>query len=328
MKPTVKKIAEDLKLSQATVSKALAGRQEISEETRGRVTKYAHEIGYLKSPAVRRRLGVLAVNPSDMDDSLSSLTFNLLMGFQQYASCLQQDVVVIRANSNELEQATLDLLAHAHQVDGLFVTGLKNTDPYYVQLETTTTPIVTMDIQSSNPLVGQVGTDSIAGGALAIKHLVELGRKQIGFVNGHKEAYISQERLAGYFSALQMNQIPYDPTLCFDGDFSMESGANAADYFVKTDATAIYFASDLMTLGALRRFQALGVNLPQDFSIMGFDNLSICQGCSPTLTTIAQNPMAIGESACAVLHGLIQKIPIRHVRIEPRLVVRESTAKI
>ena len=325
MKPTVKKIAEDLNLSQATISKALAGRQEISEETRERVMKHATEIGYLKSPSMRRRLGVLTVNSTEMDEALSSITFNALMGFQQYANRMQQDVVIIRANSHELEQPTLERLARAHQVDGLFVIGLSKTDPYYIQLETTETPIVTMDIRSGNPMVGHVGTDSIAGGALAVNHLVELGHRRIGFVNGHKEAYISQERLAGYFSALHMHGIEFDYSLCFDGDFSMESGESAADYFIKTDATAIYFASDLMALGALKRFQSLGVSLPQEVSIIGFDNLALCQGCSPTLTTIAQEPMAIGESACVVLHGLVQKIPVRHVRLEPRLVVREST---
>ncbi|MCL2202720.1 MAG: LacI family transcriptional regulator [Defluviitaleaceae bacterium] len=324
MKPTVKKIAQDLGLSPATVSKALSGRHEISDETKERVRLYAHELGYLKSPGQRKRFGVLAVNPDDMEDSQTSLMFSLLMGFQKYADRLDLDVVVFHINGDTPE--TLDQFAYKNKFDGLFVTGIKNTDPYYLQLETTTTPIVTLDIHAKNPLVGNVGTNSISGGALAIRHLTQLGHRRIGFVNGHKEAYISQERLAGYLAALYNHAIPFDPGLCFDGNYSMESGTKAAEYFAKTDTTAIYFASDLMALGAIRRFKTLGYELPRDMSIVGFDNQLLCQGCTPTLTTIAQNPAALGETACALLRGLSQKTPICRAQLEPWLIERESTA--
>jgi LacI family transcriptional regulator len=171
-----------------------------------------------------------------------------------------------------------------------------------------------------------VGTNSISGGVLAIKHLTQLGHKRIGFVNGHKEAYISMERLAGYLAALYTHGIQFDQSLCFDGDYSMESGEKAANYFAETDVTAIYFASDLMALGAIRRFKELGFNLPQDISIVGFDNQSLCQGCTPTLTTIAQDPVALGETACALLRGLTQNTPVSRAQLEPWLEVRESTA--
>ena len=326
MKPTVRKIAEDLGLSSATVSKALSGRQEISSETRARVTAYANELGYLKSTANRRRLGILTVNAPDMDESQSSLMFNLMVNFQKYASRLQYDVIIVTIGFEEQKRETLDHFAYANNFDGLFIAGLKTTDPYYQQLETTTTPIVAMDIHVANPLVGNVGTNSISGGELAIRHLAELGHKRIGLLNGHSEAYISQERLAGYMAALYMHKIHFDPDLCYDGDYSLESGAKAADYFAKTDATAIYCASDLMAQGVIQRFMELGFNLPQDYSIVGFDNMSLCLGCMPTITTIAQNPADLGEAACAVLYGLTQKIPIRNVKLEPYLVVRESTA--
>jgi len=325
MKPTVKSIADKLGLSPATVSKALAGRAEISEATRARVTACANELGYLRSAGNRRRLGVLVVNPTDMEDGQSSLTFNMLMGFQKYAVSQDYDVVVINISTQGQECDALDRIVYKNQFDGLFITGLRNTDPYYTQLETVASPIVVMDIHVANPMVGNVGTNSISGGAMAIRHLTELGHKRIGFVNGHTAAYISQERLAGYLAAIYAQKIPFDQSLCFDGDFSMESGAKAADYFAKTDATAIYFASDLMALGAIRRFLALGHSLPGDFSIVGFDNQSLGLGCTPTLTTIAQDHVALGETACALLLGLVSKIPICHVKLEPRLVVREST---
>ena len=327
MKPTVKRIADGLGLSPATVSKALSGRQDISEGTRNRVMAYANELGYLKIASRRRRFGVLAVNPSDMEDGQSSLMFNLYMGFQMYAERVDHDVVIVNIDSEGQAQETLDQVAHRNQFDGLFISGIKNTDSFYKQLDTVATPTVVMDIHSANPMVGNVGTNSISGGVLAIRHLVGFGHKHIGFVNGHKEAYISQERLAGYVAALYTHEIPFDQRLCFSGDYSMESGVQAADYFAKTDVTAIYFASDLMALGAIRRFQALGISIPQDFSIVGFDNQPLCLGCTPTLTTVAQDTAVLGETACALLRGLSQKIPISQAKLEPRLIIRESTAQ-
>jgi len=326
MKPTVKQIALDLGLSPATVSKALSGRHEISEGTRARVQERAQELGYLKSPGLRRRLGVIAVNPDDMEDSQTSLMFTLLMGFQKYADRVDLDVVVFHINGEG--QETLDQFAQKNKFDGLFIMGIKNTGPYYFQLETTTTPIVTLDIHVKNPMVGIVGTNSISGGALAIKHLTRLGHTRIGFVNGHKEAYISQERLAGYLAAMYSHGIPFDQSLCFDGDFSMESGARAAEYFSKTDSTAIYFASDLMAMGAIRHFITMGYDLPGDMSIVGYDNLPLCQGCTPTLTSVAQDPAALGETACALLRSLAQNTPVSRAYLEPWLEIRGSTAAL
>ncbi|MCL2840876.1 MAG: LacI family transcriptional regulator [Defluviitaleaceae bacterium] len=326
MKPTVKRIADGLGLSPATVSKALSGRRDISEDTRNRVMTYANELGYLKSSGTRRRLGVLAVQPDNMEDDQASFAFNFYMGLQRHAERIDHDVVIVNIDSDMQAQETLDQVAFRNRFDGLFITGIKNTDPYYHQLETVATPTVVMDIRCHNPQVGFVGTNSLSGGGLAIRHLAELGHKKIGFVNGHKEAYISQERMAGYVAAMVANEIPFDESLCFSGDYSMESGARAADYFAKTDATAIYFASDLMALGAIRQFHLLGISLPRDFSIVGFDNNPFGLGCTPTLTTISQDTSALGETACALLRGIAQKIPIRQSQLEPTLVIRESTA--
>jgi len=299
---------------------------DISDETKERVISYAREIGYLKGKAVRRRLGILAANPSDMNDNFSSLTFNLLVGFQQYANSLDYDTVILTSDSNLQKLTALDNFVFENRLDGLFILGLKNTDFYHEQLAVTTVPIVVMDINSINPLVGCISTDSILGGILAVEHLVQLGHKKIGFVNGSLEADISRERLAGYIVALHMHKMPFNLDLCFDGDFSLQSGAAAADYFAKKDVTALYCASDLMALGATQQFASLGYSLPKNMSIVGFDDLPLCLSSVPPITTIAQDPVALGEAACATLCGIRQNIPIKNVKLSPRLIVRESTA--
>lgn|GEM_PF-572309 len=326
--PTLKQIAQNLGLSSATVSKALAGRMDISTETKEKVVSYAREIGYLKGKAVRRRLGILAVNVSDMNDNFSSVIFNTLLGFQQYANRLDYDTVMLTCDSTDQTSRTLDSFVFENRLDGMFVLGLKNTDFYYEQLNIATVPIVVMDITSLNSTVGYIGTDSILGGILAIDHLVKLGHKRIGFVNGSIKAYISQERLAGYITALHMHKLPFDQDLCFDGDFSLQSGVAAADYFSKKNVTAIYFSSDLMALGAIQQFTNLGYSLPQNMSIIGFDDLPICLSSIPPITTVAQDPIALGEAACATLYGLSQNIPVKNVKLAPHLIIRDSTTQL
>ena len=328
MKPTIKKIAENLGLSQATVSKALSGRQDISEDTRNRVRDYADEVGYFKTVNIKRRISILTINPEEMDSGQPTLMFNMIMGFQRYANKLQYDVVISNMNSEEQNKETIDQFAIKNQFDGLFIMGLGKKDSFYEQLKSTKTPVVLLDINTQNPLVGNVSTDSLYGGLLAIEHLYQLGHKNIGFVNGHKNAYISHERFAGYLAGINAYGLPYNQDFYFDGDYTMESGATAADYFIKTNVSAIYFASDLMAFGAIRRFQALGFSIPDDYSIIGFDNQPLCLGSTPPLTSIAQNPLLIGETACALIHGIMNDNPISHVKLEPLLVVRGSTASI
>ena len=326
MKPTIRTIAEALGLSPATISKALSGHKEVNADTRGKVTDYASEIGYIRKAEGRRRLGILAGSSSDREDSHTSLLYGMMMGFRRYASRMRYEVVIFSIDSIEQSREPLDQVAHNNQLSGMLVSGLKTTDPYYEQLRTVGTPVVVWDVNSDNPRVGSVGYNSVSGGELAVGHLVKLGHRRIAFVNGHQEAYISRERAAGYLAALNHYEIPFNPVLCLTGDFTAESGARAADLLAGTDATAVYCAGDMMALGAIRRFHELGIRLPAEMSVVGFDNLPICLGCMPSITTVDQNPSELGETACAILHGLIQDVPIRHVRLEPKLIVRASTA--
>ena len=327
MKPTIRSMANDLKLSPATVSKALSGRKEISESTRQRVFAHAKLAGYFKNTANRQRIAVLLSNPDDSTDTAVSFLYDMLIGFRKYAGQLQKEVVIYTLSTEEQEQQTLDEFALAYQIEGLFLMGLKTTDPFYKQLETTKTHVVVLDIDTDNPFVGNLGTDSIFGGKLAIDHLVSLGHRRIGFVNGTNTAYISQERLAGYLAAIFMNGLQYDQSLLFEGDFSAKSGEYAAEFFANTDATAIYFASDLMALGAIKRFRELGIAVPHDISIVGFDNLPICQGSVPTISSIAQNRVQLGETACALLEAMLSGVPINMAKLKPTISVRESTGR-
>lgn len=206
--------------------------------------------------------------------------------------------------------------------------GLKTDDEYLNEIQKSTYPVVLLDIPIKNSNIGYVTTNNLKGAQIATEHLIHLGHRRIGFLNGHKKAYVSQERLNGYILALSKNGISIDNELIVEGDFTEESGYKTADYFLEKGVTAIFAASDMMAIGLIKRFKDLGVEVPAKVSIVGFDDISIARYITPTLTTIRQNKSEMGKSAFYLLLNLISKQPINHIILEPELVKRESTARL
>ena len=329
MKQTIRDIAKALNISPATVSKSLSGRPEVNEATRARVSEYAREIGYAP-PAMRTKADRVAILIQDdyHVDLNTAFYYDVLLGFKQYAKRCSFEVIILSISTEEQADSAYDEYILNNQLGGVFVMGLKTSDSYYTQLSTTTVKTVTLDIPSVNLSVGSIETDNIEGVKLAIEHLAGLGHKNIGFINGHREAYVSQDRLSGYMAAMCNAGLSYNPQMVFEGGYVETGGAAGADYFLKKGATAIFCASDLMAIGAMRRFEELGVTIPDDISIVGFDNAPFSAVCSTPLTTIAQDRPRIGMTACALLDCLMRGVPINRVLLPPSLIVRASTQKL
>ena len=328
MKQTIREIAKALNLSPATVSKSLSGRPEVSEATRVRVSEYAREVGYIP-PAGRTQVERVAILIQDdyHTDLNTAFYYDVLLGFKQYAKRCGFEVIILSISSEEQAECTYDEYISTNKLGGVFVMGLKTSDSYYTQLSTTTVKTVTLDIPSANLAVGSVETDNIGGVKLAIDHLAKLGHKKIGFINGHSKAYVSQDRLSGYMAAMCNAGLNYDPQMVFEGGYVESGGASGADYFINKGATAIFCASDLMAIGAMRRFEELDVNVPNGISIVGFDNAPFGAVCSTPLTTIAQDRPRIGMTACALLDCLMRGVPVNRVILPPSLIIRASTKK-
>jgi DNA-binding LacI/PurR family transcriptional regulator len=333
IRPTIRQIAKALSVSPATVSKALADKAEVSEETRARVLACARDLGYINTqhggvPNEERRVAIL-IQDRTKNENEQTFYYDVLMGFKQYAATKHFEVIMLTTSTAEQEQVSYDACLTAKRISGAFVMGIKTSDPYIVQLEATSIPTVTLDFSVNNPCVGRAGVDNYTGARLAVEYLIELGHRNIGFLNGHPFAQVSEERLAGYAAALCSRkrgfQPGFEPRFVFDGDFSEQSGKAGADYFAKTGITALFCASDLMAMGAVRRFQEKGIAVPADISIVGFDNMPFTAYCTPRITTIAQDRHRLGLMACALLYSIMEKAPLNHCLIRPSLVIREST---
>jgi LacI family transcriptional regulator len=330
---TIKDVAKICGVSVSTVSRAFNNYSDISESTREYIIKTAEEIGYKPNIVARSLSSIknyrLAMLVEDYSNT-NPLVFEMLMSFQDTASNLGYETILLSTTSELQRSQELKKLLSEKQVDGAFIIGLKKTDDYYKQLSNINIPCVIYDININNPMTSCVGVDSVKGAFIAVEHLIKLGHKKIGLVNGHINADVSFERQDGYYLALNRYGIPVDNSLIANGNFSFRDAQVAIEDLIekRKDITAIFCASDLMAVGVMTKLQQLGYSIPDDISIVGFDDESIGQYISPKLTTIKQDRDKIGKTAANVLINIIAEQFLGRCVIEPELIIRESTKEL
>ncbi|MGH4120475.1 LacI family DNA-binding transcriptional regulator [Clostridium sp.] len=329
---TIKDVAKKASVSISTVSRAFNNYADINENTRKKILQIAEELGYRPNIVARSlsgaknfRLGLLVEDYNEND----YIIYEMFMAFKSVVSDYGYETVILSTTSDMQKGKKLERLFKEKQLDGALILGLKMTDDYYRQLEGMSYPCVLHDVFIKNPKVGCVGVDNIKGSILAVEHLLDLGHKKIAFINGHKEALVSYERLDGFYLALSRRGIKIEEDLIISGEFSYEGGKSAAEYLIENhgDITAIYCASDLMALGAIDGFKNRGYDIPNDISIVGFDDINLCNFVTPKLTTIRQDMDKIGKAAGNLILSIISEQYLGRIVMEPELIERESTIK-
>jgi LacI family transcriptional regulator len=334
-RPTLKQIAHELGISPATVSKAMAGKSEVKEATRSQVLSRARELGYRpkKKNGIDNKHGDLrvAVIVNEAKHPIDRNTFfdDVLSGFRQHAASFHMETVILSIHDEWRQHSeSYGEYFRAKNISGAFISGLKKGDPFISCLESATAPpAVIIDFSVNNPRTGRIEVDNIAGVCLAIDHLVSLGHTKIGFLNGHSQAEVSAKRLMGFAASLGLNGLTFSPDLVYEGDFTEDCGEAAADYFIRLGVTAVFCASDLMAVGLIHSLQSKNFRIPTDISVVGFDNMSFCNICTPKITTVAQNRDHLGITACALLYQLIGGGIITHCTLPPSFIIRESTTR-
>lgn len=333
---TIRDVAKKAGVSVGTVSRAFNNYNDISEKTRNTILAVAEELGYKpnmggKAPAVNRnyRIGML-IEDYDNGGILNPIVFETLMAFKNAATKQGYETIILSTTSDMQKSQDLTKLFQDKNLDGAFIMGIKLSDDYYHQLCNIEYPCVIFDLNVKNPKTSCVGVDNTKGAFMAVEHLIRLGHKKIAFINGHKDAYVSYERLDGYYLALNRFGIPIDEDLVIYSDFTSKGGEKAAEKLLETkkEFTAVFCASDLMAVGAMETFDSLGIVVPEKISVMGFDDINIGQYVSPKLTTIRQDREKIGESAANVLVNLINGQSFDRIVIMPELIIRESTKEL
>ncbi|MFC5907186.1 LacI family DNA-binding transcriptional regulator [Streptacidiphilus monticola] len=325
---TLADVAREADVSVSTVSKVLNGRTDVSPATRERVEELLRRHGYQRGPRSGGDAPLIEIVFHELD---SLWAMELLRGVEAVANGYGAGVVVTHSGSRHAPGPEwIDAVVRRRPLGVVLVFSSLPPD-LKRQLRSRAIPFVVIDPAGDpEPDVPSVGSANWAGGLAATRHLVDQGHRRIGIITGPDDMLCSLARLDGYRSALTMAGIEPDPGLVAFGDFHAEGGyASARDLLALPDRpTAIFAGSDLQALGVLEAARVAGLRVPEDLSVVGYDDLDIAKWTSPALTTVRQPLREMAEQATRLILRLREDEPPTPTRLElsTTLVVRASTA--
>jgi len=220
---------------------------------------------------------------------------------------------------------------HIHKMDGAIISCFPRIE-HIVDEINQHIPAVVIDNSSSDKSIPSIIIDNFNAVRSSVNYLCSIGHKRIGFMTGLEDSDVGKNRYAGYRSGLSDNGLKMNKKLVFKGDYSFESGAKGADYFLslKNPPTAIMCANDAMAIALIRQAVQRGINVPDDLSVIGFDDIPVASQISPALTTLAAPIDRMTELACNMLINLIngEKPESKHIALPAQLVIRDSCTKM
>lgn len=324
---TIKDIANHLGVSISTVSKGLNGASDISEDLRQLVLDTAVEMGYSTKRSKKEEFRKLCMFITNVEyETLDTFGYDIVLGFKQNAFQHNWDVTIVEIDTEFQANHKYDSYLLQHGYCGAFILGLALHDPWMEQIKNTTMPTVLFDnFIDGNQNVGYLGTDSHEGIHMAVEHLVNLGHKKIAFMNGSEGSLVTEQRQEAFERAINEYNIICNERMMARGYYIADSAKYHVPSFLKEGATAIVCANDLLAQGVIECCKSSGYNIPEDISVIGFDNIPIAATTEPPLTTISQLRNELGRCAYTILASLINHVCISKTLLRPQLVEREST---
>jgi len=312
MKITIRDVAEKSGVSVGTVSRVFNGYTDVSEATKKHVMQVANELGYTPNIAARtlssKRTKTIALIINEINISLG-LTFPLevMSGVIKYTDDSDYEFVFYSINLKKQRQKTLKQFCNEHNITGVIIQGLRLSDPYYNELQTTDIPCVIIDMKINNPKVGTISIDNETASKQVAETLIQYGHKDILYISGKRDVGVSVEREAGYRKALEENNITINESLIQYGNFNEEIAyLLTKDALAENNFTAIYAISDLMALGVLKALNEMNIKVPEEISVFGFDDIVLSQYVQPPLATVKQDMEVMGFSSAELLASILE----------------------
>lgn len=324
---TIKDIAKRLGVSISTVSKGLNGASDISDELKQMVLDTAVEMGYSTKRSRKENYRKLAIFIENMDyQSIDDFGYDIVLGFKQNAYRHHYDVEIVPVTSTLQAEEKYDTYLLKKQYSGAFLIGFALHDEWLKQLETTTMPTVLLDnFISENPNVCYIGTDSNEGISMAVKYLHNLGHENIAFLNGSPNSKVSDDRQDAFERSMENCGLTPKKELMAHGYYVAESAKYHVPGFLSSGASAIICGNDLIASGVIDECKLRGFNVPEDISVIGFDDIPLASTTEPSLTTIRQERNELGRCAYVALNSLVHHIPISTTTLRPKLIIRDSS---
>ncbi len=330
MAVTIWDVAKKAGVSVATVSRVINhSTHKVNEATRRRVLAAIQELGYQPNDVARglkkRTSRTIALIVPDISNPFYPA---IARGIEDIAN--QHGYAVVLCNTYEnltKEREYLDLLRR-RWVDGLIFATVGRNTRHLRWLRGHSIPVVLIARDVEGLEIGSVLVDNFQGAYEAIRRLIRLGHRRIGFIGGPPNLHVVQERRRGYLQALCEAEIEPDPSLSVEGNFRAEGGFEAMQQLLQIPLppSAVFAANDLMAIGAMDAIKRSGLRIPEDVAVVGFDDITFASLVELTLTTVAQPKYKMGTMAMSRLLEIMRgkRNGPRKIVLEPQLVVRDS----
>ncbi|MBA1336160.1 MAG: hypothetical protein HPY66_2119 [Firmicutes bacterium] len=335
MKITLKDVAKMAGVSPSTVSRVITKSKDlnIKDETRQRILDTIEKLDY-KPNVIARSLRIKSTNTLGMiiPDITNSFFSALFKGAEKLASEKGFSIILANTDDNLAKAEKLINNMRQRQVDGLLLATTHISDDTLHSMNVNKYPHVFVNRHLNNEIESYVIVDNFLGTTLAMEHLVALGHSKIAHISGPSSVDTAFKRFEGYKFSLERNDLCYNPDLVVESEMTEEGGYKAFYELVKkrVDFTAVYAANDLIAVGLMTAAKEKGLKIPEDFSLVGFDDLPVADKTSPSLTTVKVPLHEMGYIAADILIKEIkgEKNYINKIILRPELVVRESTKSI
>lgn len=327
---TIKDVAKRAGVSIATVSYVINGTKRLPAETEAKVHTAIEELNYrvnhFASNIKSGKSRTIAFLMADMSNPFFLETAVTL------EKCLRKAKYnLILANTDEKVNVEKEQVDHLldHSVDGLIIAPSSVNNSYLKNMLPPKLPLVFFDRIPNNIQADCVLSDNVSGSKEAVEYLISLGHRRIGVISGMSGLTSTIEREAGYYEALKANGIPLDRSIMMNGDGKKNSGYQAMQQLKElTDITAVFITNNMMSLGALQFLRDNQVKMPDDISMVIFDDYEWSTISHPTLTSVKQDTVSLGEKVAEIIlkrlsDGELQDT-VQEYRVKTQLIKRES----
>lgn len=326
---TIFDVADKAGVSHSTVSRVLNNKENVNAETRERVLLAMTQLGYVSNVSARSLAGGSSHVVGLLVDHLNTgYMGEIIRGIDDELEAYGYNLMLYTTHRQLNKEAAYVTRLTQDFADGLILIVPRNENAYLETLQQRRFPYVLIDYQGYNRHVPSIITTNRKGGYDATAYLVKLGHRRIGFITGEMAYGCSPERLAGYQAALANHGIAFDPELVSEGNFMQSQGYRCAHQLLRLPVppTALVVSNDVMAFGAMEAARELGLHIPNDLSIIGFDDIPQARHVHPALSTVCQPLEEMGRSAAHLLLKYIANplAEIERVELSTRLIVRQS----
>ena len=330
-KITIVDVAAEAGVSYGTVSRVINNDIHVKQETRERVVNAMQQLGFVANRQARSLAGGKSNSIGVLVPDLGTgYIGEIIRGIDAELGLSNLDLILYTTHRTASKEANYVANLAKGMVDGLLLVLPRNPADYIGTLTNRNLPFVLIDHQGIGSDCPAVGATNWQGAYNATEYLIKLGHERIGFITGWMDLGCAVDRLDGYRSALRTHHIPDMPELVYEGSFFQPDGYAGASVFLDlpTPPTAIFASNDVMAMGAMDAVRNRSLRVPEDISLLGFDDIPQASLVHPALTTVRQPLEQMGRVATQVLLDLLKdpEKAINRLELPTELMIRGSTA--